>query len=436
LLAFLNSKRDYIWFAFFFILAQGPGYFFVETSMESQYRLPFYTVGPFSFYVTDLFVILALAKSILKGKRIHLKSQGPLCVALAYISLSVATSFVFGTSTRLLASNLRWVFYYSVIISFMYLNDQRDYIRRFMFLIFPIVFFILFTQIYCLTAQSELIQHFNPDFRNILFDEFGEIRPIMGGELLVFGSLIFSLCLLDKTNSRATRGYLYVVIIVSFISVFISATRVWFIIFSFTLGSYIVMSRKKVFSVIGVTFFCFLSLFILSYFGVVEWEFASGASWKRLGGVFDVVRGDILRVESARDRVFKDVPRIAEVIMDSPLIGYGFSEVSATNYINDLGFFNTILMFGIFGFMILNGLFYKLFKEIKSALNWIGKDNPARIPVLVMGISWCGILIGYFSTWDFFSCYFGRIFFVGVVIAMTEIFVREAENEVRFKRER
>jgi len=61
LFAFFFSRKDYAWFAFFFILAQGPGYFFADYSGLSLQRLPLYTfVAGMSLTPIDLFVFSAL----------------------------------------------------------------------------------------------------------------------------------------------------------------------------------------------------------------------------------------------------------------------------------------------------------------------------------------------------------------------------------------
>ena len=44
LILFWNSKKDYLWFAFFFVLVQMPGFFFVGFSKASLYSLPVFTL--------------------------------------------------------------------------------------------------------------------------------------------------------------------------------------------------------------------------------------------------------------------------------------------------------------------------------------------------------------------------------------------------------
>ncbi len=435
LFLFFFSKKNYFWFAYFFILVEGPGYLFADFSGQSQYRLPLYSFLPgFSFTPLDFFVILALLKAILGGKRTELRLRKPLILISLYVIFSfVTTSFIFGTSIEILAWNLRWVFYYTIIISFSYLVTKRDEIYRFMLLIFPSVFFILFTQIYFITTGVEFINLFNPGFRGVALNLLtGELRPLMGGVLLGFFSFIFSLVLLENKDYKQSKWYLYILVVVSFFSIFISATRVWFVMFLFILGGYMLVSNKKVRSSANIVFISFLIVAILVSSGLISRDFLVQSSWGRVSQVFDIARGDVSSVDTASRRFYTQMPIILNIIKQNPFIGYGLSNVTKRYYNNNLGFVNTILMFGFFGFFLFIYFFIKYFVMIQTATKRLTNNNPFRTPLKVMAIAWAGILIGYFSTWDFFAYYFQKTFFVSILIAITELFVREANKEELF----
>jgi len=55
-------------------------------------------------------------------------------------------------------------------------------------------------------------------------------------------------------------------------------------------------------------------------------------------------------------------------------------------------------------------------------------NNPFKNSLKIMVIVWVGILIGHFSTWHFFTYYFYKTFFISILIAITEFFIREAEE--------
>lgn len=432
LFLFLISKKDYFWFAFFFIIAQGPGYIFADFSGLSQYRLPLYTFLPgMSFTPLDFFVIVALLKAISKGKRTKLKLTKPLLLIFSYMIFSfLIISFFFGTNADILARNVQWIFYYSVIISFSYLVTKKDEIFHFILLIFPFVFFILFTQIYYVKTGTEFIDLVNPGFRGIALNSLTrELRPLMGGVLIMFFSFIFSFSLLENKNYKLSKIYLYLIIILSFFSIFVSATRLWFVIFSFILIGYILISRKRGKFAIAVVFIGLIFVAILVNSGLISRSFLLDSAWGRLSQIFSIPKRGISSIDTGYSRFVIALPILLKPIKENPLIGYGFSYISEQYYDNDFGFFNTILMFGILGFFLFIYFFIRYFLMITSSLKRLNNSNPFRTSLKLMAIAWGGMLIGYFSTWDFFTFYFEKVFFVSILIAITEFFVRQADRE-------
>jgi hypothetical protein len=439
LLLFFFSKKDYFWFAYFFIVAQGPGYFFADFSGTSLHRLPLYTfLAGMSFTPLDLFVLLVFLKALIKGRKKKLKLEKPLLLVLTYTVFSViVNSLFYGTNVDVLVWNLRWVFCYSIIISFSYLMHKKHEIYRFFLLVFPLVFFILFTQIFYLTTGNEFINLFNPGFRDVALNTVtGALRPLAGGGLIVFFTFVFAIFLLVNEDYKLPKMYLYLVMAAAFSSVFLSATRLWFVIFSFILVSYLLVSKKKIFSTIGVVSIFFLFMSLLMYFGFVPRAFLVESSWGRLQQVFGIASGGVYSVDTAANRLFNQFPIIMGVIKQSPLIGYGFSDVSLIYYDNDFGFLNTILIFGVIGFFLFIYFFIKYFTMIISSVKKIGDSNSIKVPLKIMAILLAGILIGYFSTWDFFTYNFHKVFFISLVIALAEFFVRQADKEELFVKQK
>ena len=96
---------------------------------------------------------------------------------------------------------------------------------------------------------------------------------------------------------------------------------------------------------------------------------------------------------------------------------------------NDFGFLNTILMFGIAGFSLFIFFFAKLLAMLVSSTKRISRSNPYKTVLKVMILAWGGVLIGYFTTWDFFTWYFHKVFFIAVLIALSELFTNRAAEE-------
>lgn len=431
LFLFLLSKKDYFWFAFFFILAQSPGYFFADFSGLSQYRLPLYTFLPgMSFTPLDLFVIVAILKAILKGKRTKLKLKKPLIFISFYIIFSFfITSFIFGTNVETLAWNLRWIFYYSIIISFSYLVTQKDEIYHFILLILPSIFFILFTQLYYVTTGIEFIDLFNPGYRGIALNTLtGELRPLVYWGILPFFSFVFALSLLENKDYKLSKVYLYFIIAISFLSIFLSATRQLFVMFLFTLASYILISRKKVKFSVCIVFILFIIGAIIVSSDLISTEFLMQSSWGRTKQIFDIIRSGISSVDTGYQRLIIELPIILRVIKQNPFIGYGFSDITMSYYDNDFGCVNTILMFGIFGFSLFVYFFIRYFAMIKYSIKRLSDNNPFKTTLKTIAIAWAALILCYLSVQDFFTFYPAKIFFVSILLAINEFFVRHANS--------
>lgn len=428
---FFFSKKDYLWFAYFFIIAQGPGYFFAKYSGSTQYRIPLYTFLPgMSFTPIDLFFLIALLKAFDHGTRQHLRLKVPLLVLLAYVIFAVMVgAVIYGVEIDVIAWNVRWLFSYSVIISFLYLVNKKQEIYRFILFMLPFVFFILFTQIYYVTFGNEFINLFNPWARRIALDSVtGEFRPLMGGVLLMFFSYIFSIFLSVNKDYALPKIHLYLVVGLSLLSVFLSATRLWFVIFSFIFVGYMLVSRKRITSIFGLFAIFLFILSALMYTGVISVDMITNP-WMRLQQVFNIAEGDIYSVDTAMSRFLYDIPRIAGIMKQNLFLGYGFSHVTMIYYSSDLGFLNTILMFGIIGFALFMFFFIRVFIILGSTIRRLSVSNTLKTPLKIMLLAWGGVLIGYLTTWDFFTMYFDKIFFIALLIALSEFFVTQAKKE-------
>lgn len=437
LVFFVLSKKDYFWFAFFFIIAQGPGYFFSDYAASSQYRLPFYNfVAGMSFTPIDFFVVIALVKALLLGKRSPIQLKLPLLLLLSYVAFSlVITSSIYGLNVDIIAWNMRWLFYYSTIISFRYLARNKKEVYSFIILVLPLTFFILFTQAYFIVTGNEFINLFSPGYRSLASIVLtGVVRPYIGGEVLVFFCYAFAMVMLVNREWRSLGVLLYLVITVAFISVIISATRQWFVVFSFILLGYVVIARKRFFSWLGIIAVIFALLGVLTYTNILPSNVQFQSSWLRIQQIFDIARGNIHAVDTADNRLFNQLPIILGAIKQNPVIGYGFTAVTMYYYDNDLGFVNTILMFGCAGFLLLLYFIARLLGLLFSASARLSNINTLKLPLKTILIAWLGVLVICFATQDLFTFYFDKVFFISIMLALTEFFLAQARREENFIR--
>jgi len=434
IVTFLFTKQNYFWFAYFFILVQGPGYLWADYSGISLHRLPMYTpVAGMTFTPIDIFVLFAFVKAMFTGRKVRLGMAKVMIVILAYAVICVViTGLLFGTNIDILAWNLRWVFYYTLIISLLFLMKKEHEVRQFIVLIFPVVFFILFTQIYYVLSRTEFINLFDPGFRGVTLNTVtGDLRPVMGGILLVFFCFISALLMLLGDDHKIPRFFLYAVVVTSFLTVFLSATRVWFIIFSIVFIGYVIASRKKISSTLGIVSVLLLITGGIIYSGVLSHELLVNSTWARMRQIFDLARGDFFAAQTAMNRIVVQLPVIVNTIKQSPLVGFGFSAITMEHYDDDFGFLNTVLMFGVVGFILFLGFFRRVIAFLASPLKFLDSNGLHRPRLKMMIAVWVSILIGYLTTWDFFTMYFNKVFFMAVIIAVSEYLVIRARESLR-----
>jgi hypothetical protein len=273
---------------------------------------------------------------------------------------------------------------------------------------------------------SEFINLFNPGFRGVAINTAtGELRPIMGGVLIVFLCYLAALYLMENDKRLAPKFYFLIVVAAALLSVFLSATRIWFVIFSVVFAIFLLVSRRKMFSLLGAASLMLVLVSILLYLNVIPQDLLVRGSWGRLQQVFGIASGNVYAVDTARARIF-GLSLLMKVIRQNPFLGYGFSGITMGYYDGDLGFFNTILMFGVVGLGCFVYFFVEIFRTLFRRIKSLRAMESQQAPAKIMMIAWVGILVGYFSTWDFFSMIDYKIFFVAIMISLTEFCVRNS----------
>jgi hypothetical protein len=174
-------------------------------------------------------------------------------------------------------------------------------------------------------------------------------------------------------------------------------------------------------------------LFAAVKFGVFSQEYLTESVWGRISQVFNFLGGNSRDIDTYMQRRVQ-LEFLLGKVSQEVFFGYGFSDVSLNYYDTDLGFINTILMFGIFGFSLFLLLFFSYFKMMLSALSKTFSNKDSRDAIRVLIVSFLGILIFYCTTFDFFSFYQAdRVAFVMIFLVISGIFAREATREIASK---
>ena len=433
---FWRSKHDYFWFAFYFIIVNTPAFLFFESSGEVTRRLPLYSLtGGLSFSVLDVFVLTSLAKVVVLGKVKDFVVSKSLRFLLLYFALvSIPMTFVLGTENTSFFNNFRPYFYYAILVSFYFLIDDTEDVFKFGYLMVPYVLFTLFDQLYLLTQDTLLISLINPEtirtiVNNTLTDE---ARAYFSGFLLIFYAFIFALQLRGNPKYELFSGFAYAVIIMALATFLLSATRVYLMVPLAGFGMYMLLGRQGGSDAVKLSVSAALSAVVFFSLDIISFDFFMKSIWPRFEAFFMVILGggNLTEFDTVQSRLDSDLPDLLEGIMISPLVGTGFSD-DFRHYVNDdLGFLNSILIFGLLGFTLFINFFIMLFYQLNHWIKQAGANLNARAILNTTRMVMVGILLGYATTYDFFTVRQAeRIFFVSILLASTEIAVRSIKNQ-------
>ena len=423
ILAF-RSKKDYFWFAYFFILINAPASLFVNRTQDAIFRLPFYSLMPkFSFTPMDLFLFISIFKAISEKVKIKFFLNKPLEFFLIYLLLvSIPVSFLLGTQLKPFINTLRSFFFYGIIFSYLRLIKDKDDILKFGYLMVPFTMLIVFDQLFVINMGSRFISVLDPSMIGVFAKNSisGDIRAVVQGILIVFYTLIFGFQISGLKKYEIFPGFSSLAIFLPIASFFLSATRSWMMIGIMAILGYIVLSTKGIRFAIQVGTLGTLLVIVLFSSGFIEQEFIDNIN-KRYFEVGKMASSGNLKQGTFADRIENDIPHVLKGFAYSPVLGVGLSKYMKLYYSNDVGFVNTILIYGIIGFPVfLFFLFRYIYHLNRFRKNDAFNQTEKNIFIsLILGFG--GILTGYFFTWDFFSFYPEKVFFVSIVFATGDL---------------
>lgn len=427
LLLFWRSKNNYLWFALFFILVSEPGGLFSGDLKEIIHRIPMYTVySSISFSFFDLFLIIALLKAIYKGRRTQLLLKRSLFILMAYGVLLLMFSFVSGMDFGVLITFSRNVTFYTLFISIPYLVNKKEEYYRLIHFVFPVIFIIIFSQLFEFINGQELVVFLDPSRKEQILFFHEEVRPYTEGYLLNFFVFIFSMFYLSKSAYSGNRSYLIILITLSFVSVILSGTRAWifmFIVFLFLYYTTIEKMQLRKLLLSSLIILAVISIYFISN----TFQTAVDNSIERFLTIKYLMAGDITAGGTFL-KISGRLPHVLEGFQQSPIIGLGFSN-NFEKYSDDhVGNFNLLLQAGIVGFLFFIGFWINYYLMIFNTLKKISYFHPYRKPLLVLALAMSCMLLLHFTTFPFFR-YALQGFnstFVVLFLVISEFMVREA----------
>ncbi|MEI8349377.1 MAG: hypothetical protein WCI77_04400 [Candidatus Omnitrophota bacterium] len=362
-------------------------------------------------------------KVLFYKKPVKIQVKTPFTLLILYLVVSFISGAINSSSIKTPIIFLRPVFHLTWLISFLGLVGTKEKVCKFFYLLFPAVFFLLFSQFYMLMNNQELINVLVPFERMVITNTLtGEVRPVTGAWGLLILCYIGPMLLLPYKKNTPIKYYLYFITMIAFISVLLSATRFMFgMFFCILLGVYFTRMRS-VGHIIMLICVAALVLIIFINTGLLTDAYIKESVFSRVFQIFLLMKGEGHHIDTFDARI-QGLQPMLQRIKDNMFLGYGFSDISYEYYDNNWGFFNTVLMFGVMGLAIFCFLTISYLKLIFQSMRRLPFSDPTRSSLRVLLVSLCTFLGGYALTWDLFSLsYSYQVVFTMIFFAICEQF--------------
>ena len=394
---YIKNDNDVAYYAIFFSIIAGLGGLF-EGKTENVFSL-----GPIEINVLIIFIFLCYIKFAVlkKNKRIPFLFFKPVTIYLIYFVFLLVLGLVIGieeageSGLRHYFQILRLILLVPIFLILPRIVSGNKFIERLAALLFIGVFINILGQLFMLLTGISISQYISP---NKILDIpvgsasylSGMLRPIFGPWIILL-SLFFAFYYLLKRTVYFKKGYLYLIIFLSSLSIFITATRGWIIAFSIfiLLNALYSLSRipKRIFSIFGVGLVAFLILYNISSVFRVQID----KSFERVETLELVAEGDI----SAGGTSVRHIrgAKVMQGFYESPVIGLGFS--SRALYLVDFHVGNQTLLMsgGLIGFSIIAYvLFYIIYKSVSTGKylrlknKYTYNSELTTIPILLLSL--------------------------------------------------
>ncbi len=390
-----KTKRDYFWLAFFLLLNVYPGGLFSGGERNDLHRLPLYSIkAGVAFTFTEIYFLLLLVK--LKLKRDFNKRKPPIIffreleMLGVYFILLLLVSIVLGMSFSSYRNVWKIIINMSLLVSIFYVIHSEETLFYFFRLVFPFAIFALLLQFYSLVNGYQLIHLFKPEYYKTLLGAASVARPIEM-PLVLFVCFSGSLYLIAQKEKRLNRYYLLIINIICFTSIFLTATRTWFLAFSVGYLVYFVVMRNSftkqmLMAISGIA----IVILILVFSPVLNKQFNSAQS--RLATIEKFLSGD-MTAGGTLQRFDIRAPRVMKGFWNSSiLMGAGFSDLYFEYEDGHVGYQNLLLNIGyvgvLFFLIVILSIFQKvnnLFNKTKSPLLLL--STTPLIMILLMNVS-------------------------------------------------
>lgn len=403
LVSYYFSKNTSYWFAFFYCIIYAPGYLF--NIADENHCLPFFGLPMLGKDIAfiEILVIVTLVKSIKFSN--HTKINKSFFILIAFSLVLLIVTAIFESSSTKIARTIRFLIPYSLLWSIPRLIDKRGMLIVFKyFLAFTIP--IILCQLYVISngqhlmfllggsfsGNKELLNDLNFDANNDL------IRPSYSTHLLLIN--VFFCCYNFLTKEKSQNKYNLFFLVLTLISFTMTGTRGYFlgsvsIIFICILIDYkaLAINSLKILFVI-LSFLCLLT--------VPKIGTQLSLALERISTLQSLANGDAT-AGGTLIRLTERLPKVMEKVNDSPILGYGFSDIYYKNADGHVANATLLLNGGIIGLIVFIVFIVSIMDKIYKSYLFSGRRE-----FLAVNAGLIGFIVVHSTSYMVFSYLFGQ----------------------------
>ena len=385
LFLFYKSKNNFLYLALIFTVINQPGDLFA-----GDYAFSIIKDSPIgNLFFEMVFIFIAVLKS-LKNKSLQndfFLKENVLILILYFIFLII----VFGVYKlpAIFRLTLPWLFLFIIPRLF---SRIEDYIRFFN-IIFYFTFIVLIFQIVNILTSRPIANLLGSGYFTLVSSLNGTeklLRPTQGipiSFLALLGAMFFQ----NYKYKIFKNKFLNIIIVLSFFSIILSATRGWILAVLFILIIYLFFfSRKKVSTILGFAFTATAVIVALSFTPILQTQ--TDKALKRFETILLLAQGDVTAGGTLK-RIDERGPRVMKKFDDSPIIGSGFGQ-DAINYSDDhVGNQNLLMHTGIVGFGLFLLLLFSFIRKLFNLNSTLSGKNKFKSVHLSFILFLLGLII-------------------------------------------
>lgn len=333
-IAFIISKKNYFWIALFFLMSSGAAGFF-------SHFTKFPMIGPAPIFV--LVMIVMVFKYVINSSK-HPVFYKEIFFVLVFIMLIYR--FTTGINyVHMLKFDLTFLSLFILPTLIKSINEWKLFFKLLFLGLFIVLigqWWHIFTGANFAGATFGITAHRYE--RAIEVDPDGFVRSVEG----IFVSLIALIGSMFLLANEPRNRYYQIIAVLSFLSIWITATRGWMLASLIIVLPYLLKLNRKQFA--SIAFMVTLFILLITQVDFIDRQFSK--SVERLSTIEYLFEGDrtaggtLVRLTTRHQKVWSQ-------FLERPVFGWGYSENFHRNSDPHVGNQNLLMQIGVFGFLFL-----------------------------------------------------------------------------------